>query len=156
MEKRPLIRVLKPALRVSVLLLIILGAVYPLVLVVMGQAVFPYQSNGSLASLDSKPVGSALIAQQLTSPMFFHTRAPLESGSGVDPDIAPMMAYLQAPDVSMATGISVLSLNALITDQVSANAARNLYVFAPPYVNVLELNLALISNFPSIYANFTQ
>ena len=125
-------------------------------LVAIGQVVFPYQSNGSLASLDGKPIGSFLIAQQFSSPMFFHPRAAAESGSGIDPDITPALAYLQAPDVSMATGISVIILNSLITAQVKANNARNLYVFAPPYVNVLELNLALINNYPSIYANFTR
>ncbi|MCL4517818.1 MAG: potassium-transporting ATPase subunit C [Thaumarchaeota archaeon] len=147
--------ILLPALRVSILLLIIVGALYPLVIAGIGQAVFPYQSNGSVLLLNGKPVGSSLIAQQLTSPMFFHPSAPYESGSGVDPDITPRMAYLQAPDVSMATGISVLKLNSLITDQ-EQNSARNLYVFAPQYVNVLELNLALINAFPAIYANFTQ
>ena len=148
--------IFRSALRVSVLLLIILGVLYPLALVGLGQAVFPYQSNGSVLLLNGKPAGSSLIAQQLDSPMFFHPRAPYESGSGVDPDITPMMAYLQAPGVSIATGIPLLNLNSLITQQVDKNEADNLYVFAPPYVNVLELNIALITSYPSVYANFTQ
>src|SRR5579863_8393975 len=49
--------------------------IYPAILLVIGQTVFPSQANGSLI-LDSsgKPIGSTLIAQPFTSDQFFQPR----------------------------------------------------------------------------------
>ena len=48
---------------------------YPLLLWVIGQAVFPFQANGSLLSgPDGKPVGSRLIAQPFTKDEYFQPR----------------------------------------------------------------------------------
>ena len=48
---------------------------YPLLLWAIGQAVFPFQANGSLLSgPDGKPVGSRLIAQPFTRDEYFQPR----------------------------------------------------------------------------------
>jgi hypothetical protein len=48
---------------------------YPLVLWVIGQAVFPFQANGSmLQGPDGQPVGSQLIAQPFTKDEYFQPR----------------------------------------------------------------------------------
>jgi K+-transporting ATPase ATPase C chain len=48
---------------------------YPLLLWAIGQAVFPFQANGSLLSgPDGKPVGSRLIAQPFTKDEYFQPR----------------------------------------------------------------------------------
>jgi potassium-transporting ATPase KdpC subunit len=63
----------------SILLLVfavvICCVIYPLALWVVGQALFPFQSNGSLlAGPDGKPVGSRIIAQPFTKDEYFQPR----------------------------------------------------------------------------------
>ena len=63
----------------SVLLLIfgvaITCIIYPFVLWVVGQALFPFQANGSILNgPDGKPVGSKLIAQPFTKDEYFQPR----------------------------------------------------------------------------------
>jgi K+-transporting ATPase ATPase C chain len=63
----------------SIFLLLVLVSiccvVYPLGLWVVGQAIFPFQANGSLLTgPDGKPVGSRLIAQPFTKDEYFQPR----------------------------------------------------------------------------------
>ena len=53
---------------------ILLGLGYPLFIVVISNAIFPYQANGSLLEHNDKTIGSALIAQEFTSHKYFHSR----------------------------------------------------------------------------------
>ncbi len=76
----------------------------------IGQVFFPNQANGDLVQLNGQTVGSNLIAQNFTLPIFFHTRneTASPSASGVDPDITLQDAYSQIPQISNATGIPVI------------------------------------------------
>jgi K+-transporting ATPase ATPase C chain len=38
---------------------------------------------------------------------------------------------------------------------IEKNKVSNMLVFAPPYVNVLEVNIDLISGYPDVYHEFT-
>ncbi len=62
------------------------------------------------------------------------------SASGLDPDISPENALLQAPEVAKARGLDAGTMRNLVLAQV-----RNPWLgfFGEPRVNVLELNLAL-------------
>jgi K+-transporting ATPase ATPase C chain len=62
------------------------------------------------------------------------------SSSGLDPDISPAHAILQAPRVARTRGVPVETIIALIDRHI---ASRSLGVFGEPHVNVLALNLAL-------------
>jgi K+-transporting ATPase ATPase C chain len=53
---------------------IVLGLIYPAVMVLFGQVVFPGQANGSLITRDGKTVGSKLAAQSFNGPRYFHPR----------------------------------------------------------------------------------
>lgn len=150
-------KMIGPAVKVVILMLLVTAVAYPLVLVGIGQGLFPVQSNGSMISLDNgSVVGSSLIAQEFKSPEFFHARAPGQSASGLDPDISPEYALSQVENVSRATGISQNYLKTLIRLNIETNRADNLSAFAPNYVNVLELNLELIREYPNAYTEFTQ
>lgn len=62
------------------------------------------------------------------------------SASGLDPDISPANALLQAARVGRARGVPITQIEALIAQHV---AGREIGVFGERRVNVLELNLAL-------------
>jgi len=62
------------------------------------------------------------------------------SASGLDPDISPANAYLQAARVAKARGLSASQVKVLI-DQ--STQGRTLGILGEPRMNVLELNLAL-------------
>lgn len=145
---------IRPSLKVAVLMILLTGIAYPLLLVMIGEVTLPFQSNGSLFSLDGKVIGSKLIAQEFTSDKFFHPRPALNSTSGVDPHITPEDAYSQVPRVSRATGLEVNTLKTIIQLDIERNKVSNMLVFAPLYMNVLQVNLDLITGYPKIYQEF--
>ena len=141
---------LKPIVGLALVSLLICGLFFPLLITGLGQVFFPYQANGELVKLNGQTVGSNLIAQNFTLPIFFQTRDESQSASGVDPDITLQQAYSQIPRISNATGIPADSL----TNIVNQNQEGTLWIFGSPYVNVLRINLVLIKEYPSIYSGF--
>ena len=77
------------ALRAMIVLTVALGIGYTLVVTGIGQLALPAQANGSIISVDGKPVGSALIGQSFTDkdgkalPQWFQSR-PSAAGDGYD------------------------------------------------------------------------
>jgi potassium-transporting ATPase KdpC subunit len=67
------------------------------------------------------------------------------SGSGLDPDISPANARLQAPRVAQARGLPLRAVLDAIEDHTDG---RSLGFLGERGVNVLELNLALDSRSP--------
>jgi potassium-transporting ATPase KdpC subunit len=144
-------KILSPAIRVVVIMVVTTGIAYPLLLTAIGQTAFPNQSNGSQVVMDEKVIGSKLIAQEFDSPKFFHARPSSDSASGVDPDITIEDANLQISSISESTGIPVNTIKTLVELEMERNRNANALVFAPDYVNVLELNVELVKNYPQAY-----
>ncbi|HMK94226.1 MAG TPA: potassium-transporting ATPase subunit C [Candidatus Limnocylindrales bacterium] len=143
---------LRPIIGITLVSLLICGLLYPFFITGIGQVFFPSQANGDVAKLNGQAIGSILIAQNFTQPVFFYPRPANESASSVDPDITVQMAYSQIPRISNATGIS----SAALTDLVNQNQQGTFWVFGNPYVDVLQLNLLLVQDYPSVYSNFTR
>jgi potassium-transporting ATPase KdpC subunit len=53
---------------------VLLGFLYPAVMVLFGQVFFSSQANGSLIQVNGKTVGSKLAAQAFNGPRYFHER----------------------------------------------------------------------------------
>jgi K+-transporting ATPase ATPase C chain len=139
-----------PTVRLAIISLIMCGLLFPLVVTGFAQILFPYQANGEIVQFHGRSIGSVLVAENFTSPMFFQPRNASDSASGVDPHITLQDAYSQIPRIRNATGISSNALKQI----VDANIERTIWIVGDPYVNVLKLNLILIDKYPSTYKSF--
>ena len=140
----------RPIIGIAIISLIVCGVFFPLLITGIAQVTMPYQANGEIVKLNGQAVGSNLIDNNFSFPIFFHARN--DSASGVDPDITLPEAYAQIPGINSATGISSSNLTAIVNE----NKLGILWVFGSPYVNVLKLNIILIQDYPAIYKNFTN
>jgi potassium-transporting ATPase KdpC subunit len=97
---------LRPALIMLALMTAITGLAYPLAVTAIAQAVLPRQANGSLIERDGNVVGSALIGQPFSDPMYFWGRASatapypynarVSSGSNLGPSNPALLAAVAA------------------------------------------------------------
>jgi K+-transporting ATPase ATPase C chain len=138
----------RPVIGIAIISLLACGLFFPLLITALAQVLMPYQANGELVQLDNRNVGSNLIAQNFTLPLFFHPRN--DSASGVDPDITIQDANSQIPRIHDVTNIPSSELQ----DIIDRNTEGVLWIFGSPYVNVLRVNLILIRTYPSVYENF--
>lgn len=67
------------------------------------------------------------------------------SGSGLDPDVSPINAALQAPRIAAARGVRVSQIEQVIAAHTKD---RTLGFIGQPRVNVLQVNLDLDARFP--------
>lgn len=74
---------LRPAIMVTLVLMVITGLIYPGIVTAIAQLLFPHQANGSLLMADGRVIGSELIGQQFARAEYFHPR-PSAAGNGYD------------------------------------------------------------------------
>ena len=73
-----------PAFRVTLLMTVLTGLIYPGIVTGLCQLLFPRRANGSLLELDGKIVGSALIGQNFSKRIYFHPRPSAAGNDGYD------------------------------------------------------------------------
>ena len=103
------------SLRVTLVIAVVTGLVYPLVMTGVIQVLFPSQANGSLVTVGGKVVGSSLIGQQFTSDKYFHGRP----SATVNPSSGKPEPY--AADNS--AGSNLAPSNKALVDRVSKDVA---------------------------------
>jgi K+-transporting ATPase ATPase C chain len=70
-----------PAVRVTLVLTVLTGLIYPGVVTALSKLIFPSYAKGSLIEVDGKVIGSELIGQKFARPEYFHGR-PSAAGDG--------------------------------------------------------------------------
>ena len=88
-----MLREIRPAILVLVVLTLITGLAYPLAMTGIAGVLFPTQAQGSLIEKDGKVIGSALIGQEFKEDKYFHGRP----SATVAPDPADSTKTVPAP-----------------------------------------------------------
>jgi potassium-transporting ATPase KdpC subunit len=101
--------VLRPAALLFLLLTILTGIVYPLVVTVIAQLLFPHQAAGSLITRDGQTIGSALIGQSFSDPGHFWGR--------------PSATTPQPYNATASNASNLGPLNPQLTDDIKARIA---------------------------------
>jgi K+-transporting ATPase ATPase C chain len=110
-----MIKQLRPALVIFLLMTVITGVLYPLTVTGIAQLVFPSQANGSLIIKDGKALGSELIGQQYDDPKYFWGRL---SATGTFPYNA-----FNAENLTASSGSNYGPLNPALLAAVKARIA---------------------------------
>lgn len=88
-----MLREIRPAILILLLLTAITGLAYPLAMTAIAGVVFPGQAQGSLIEKNGKVIGSALIGQEFKEDKYFHGRPSATLG----PDPADSTKTVSAP-----------------------------------------------------------
>jgi potassium-transporting ATPase KdpC subunit len=121
-----MLKEIRPAIIVLVVLTLITGLAYPLAMTAIAGVIFPKQAQGSLIEKDGKVVGSALIGQEFSGEKYFHGRPSATTA----PDPADSTKTVSAPYNAANSGGSNLgptskALSDRIKDDVEKLTAEN-------------------------------
>jgi K+-transporting ATPase ATPase C chain len=75
---------LAPALRMTLLLTLLTGLIYPGLVTGLCQVLFARQANGSLVTQNGQVIGSELLGQNFSKPAYFHPRPSAAGNDGYD------------------------------------------------------------------------
>jgi K+-transporting ATPase ATPase C chain len=116
-----MLRQIRPAIMMIVLMTVITGLIYPLGMTGISQLLFPHQANGSLIeNKDGTVIGSELIGQNFTSDKYFHGRP--SATTETDPnDSTKTVPVPYAADNSVGSNLG--PTNQALIDRVKGDSA---------------------------------
>lgn len=120
-----------------------------------GNGYDPLSSGGSNmgpldATLISRIAGEAAAIRKASPAALIPVDAVTTSGSGLDPDISPQNAAMQASRIARSRGVS----RAAVLATIDANTGRPALGFlGAAHVNVLRVNLALDGRAPMVHSH---
>jgi potassium-transporting ATPase KdpC subunit len=116
-----MLKEIRPAIVVLVALTLITGLAYPLAMTGLSQAIFPFQSQGSLIERDGKVIGSELIGQAFAGDRYFHGRPSATTG----PDPAdPSKSVSQPYNAANSMGSNLGPTNKALIERVKADVEK--------------------------------
>ena len=116
-----MLKEIRPAVVLLVLLTAITGLVYPLAITGIAGAIFPVQAQGSLIEKDGKVIGSSLIGQAFADDKYFHGRP----SATVTPDPKDPSKNIDAPYNAANSGGSNLGpTNKALIDRVKGDVDK--------------------------------
>jgi K+-transporting ATPase ATPase C chain len=99
----------REVLAVTLVLGLLAGAVFPAVVIGIGQMAFADQADGSLVrNADGRVVGSTLVGQRFAAPRYFHPR--------------PSAAGAEGYDAAASSGLNLGPTNEQLTETIAARA----------------------------------
>jgi K+-transporting ATPase ATPase C chain len=116
-----MLKELRPAITVLLLLAVITGVAYPLAMTGIAGAIFPAQAAGSLIEKDGKLVGSALIGQEFKGDTYFHGRP--SATTGPDPQDATKTVP-QPYNAVNSTGSNLGPTSKALSDRLKEDVER--------------------------------
>ena len=73
------------AIKMTIILTVLTGILYPFAMAGVSYVLFPFQAGGSIIYRKDAPIGSVLIAQNFKAPRYFHPRPSAAGTNGYDP-----------------------------------------------------------------------
>jgi K+-transporting ATPase ATPase C chain len=121
LKEEAMLKQIRPAIVMIILLTILTGLVYPLAMTGIAQVLFPRQANGSLIERGGKVIGSELIGQNFTGPGYFHGRP----SATTDADPADSSKTVPAPyNAANSGGSNAGPTSKALIDRISEDAKK--------------------------------
>jgi K+-transporting ATPase ATPase C chain len=116
-----MLKEVRPAIILLVLLTLLTGLVYPLAMTAIAGVIFPKQAEGSLIEKDGKVIGSALIGQEFKDEKYFHGRPSATSA----PDPADSTKTVPSPyNAANSSGSNLGPTSKALNDRVKEDVDK--------------------------------